>query len=93
MASGCRGRPLAKLLGDMADAESKLTKAAKVIGKVAGKVAAVAGAGEAETKPVKENLFQAKYIGSGTFLITKPKRGKNKLHQQRARSRKPGMRK
>ena len=39
------------------------------------------------------DLWKAEYIGSGTFLIKKPKRKSNKLHQQRVRSSKPGMRK
>lgn len=39
------------------------------------------------------DLWKANYIGSGTFHIKKPKRAGNKLHQQRVRSRKPGMRK
>ncbi|MCU0226733.1 MAG: hypothetical protein MUF01_03770 [Bryobacterales bacterium] len=40
----------------------------------------------------KENLFQAEYLGSGTFLITKPKRNKAKLHKTRVKNRRRGMR-
>ncbi len=42
---------------------------------------------------VKENLFQATYLGSGTFIITKPKRSKRKLRQLRLKSPNTGMRK
>jgi hypothetical protein len=45
-----------------------------------------------ETK-VKENLYAATYLGSGTFIITKPKRTKRKLRQQRLKSTNVGMRK
>ena len=62
-----------------------LVNAAKAIGTVAGKVAALkGGAAKAdETKPPKEHLYRAEYIGSGTFLITKPKRKSAKLRQSR----------
>jgi len=39
-----------------------------------------------------EKLYQAVYIGSGTFIISKPKRNKRKLRQLRLKSRNPGMR-
>ncbi|MCW5965184.1 MAG: hypothetical protein KIT83_14195 [Bryobacterales bacterium] len=42
---------------------------------------------------VKENLYQAEYLGSGTFLIVKPKRNPAKLHKTRVRNRRRGMRK
>jgi len=29
---------------------------------------------EPKVEKVKENLYQAEYLGSGTFIITKPKR-------------------
>lgn len=90
-ASGCRRSRLLSYQ-KMADADNKLTKAAKAVGRAAGKLAQ-AGVDAPETQPVKENVHQATYVGSGTFIISKPKRKKNKLHQQRARSRKPGMRK
>ncbi len=46
-----------------------------------------------QTEPKqKENLYRAEYLGSGTFRITKPKRGANKqretrVHNPRKRSR------
>lgn len=41
----------------------------------------------------KENLYQAQYLGSGTFIITKPKRKRRKLRQLRLKSPNAGMRK
>ncbi len=41
----------------------------------------------------KENLYQAQYLGSGTFIITKPKRKSRKLRQLRLKSPNAGMRK
>jgi hypothetical protein len=40
-----------------------------------------------------EKLYKAEYLGSGTFLITKPKRKAKKLRQSRVRNRRRGMRK
>ncbi len=60
--------------------------AAKAIGTVAGKVAALKSGSAPkveEAKPQKEHLYRAEYIGSGTFLITKPKRKSAKLRQSR----------
>lgn len=48
---------------------------------------------EPKVEKVKENLYQAEYVGSGTFIITKPKRNPAKLSRVRARNRKRGMRK
>jgi hypothetical protein len=31
----------------------------------------------------KENLYRAEYLGSGTFIVTKPKRKPAKLRQSR----------
>jgi hypothetical protein len=69
-----------------------LVKAAKAAGKVAGKIVAATGI-EAEPKAEAADLYKAQYIGSGTFLIKKPKRKKTKLHQTRVKSRRRGMRK
>ncbi|HUS05897.1 MAG TPA: hypothetical protein VMZ52_06370 [Bryobacteraceae bacterium] len=69
-----------------------LVKAAKAIGKAAGKVAAVAGV-EPEKPADAPDLYKAQYIGSGTFIIKKPKRNRTKLHQTRVKSRRRGMRK
>jgi hypothetical protein len=43
---------------------------------------------------VNENtLYQADYLGSGTFVIRKPKRNKTKLRQSRVKSPQRGARK
>ena len=51
----------------------------------------------AEKTPVVEKinprLYAADYIGSGTFIISKPKRKKTKARQQKLRSPNRGMRK
>jgi hypothetical protein len=49
----------------------------------------------AEQAPVKvdENLYKAVSMGSGTFLITKPKRKAGKLRQSRLKGTKRGARK
>jgi len=40
-----------------------------------------------------DKLYQSIYQGSGTFLITKPKRKKTKLRQSRLKGTKRGARK
>jgi hypothetical protein len=40
-----------------------------------------------------EKLYKAEYIGSGTFIISKPKRSKKKLTQSRKKSPQRGARK
>jgi hypothetical protein len=40
-----------------------------------------------------ENLYKAEYLGSGTFIITKPKRKPRKLHQSKVKSPQRGARK
>jgi hypothetical protein len=40
-----------------------------------------------------EKTYQAEYLGSGTFIISKPKRKKRKLRQQRVKSPQAGARK
>jgi len=42
---------------------------------------------------VNENLYNAEYLGSGTFIIHKPKRKSRKLRQSRLKSRRRGGRK
>ena len=42
---------------------------------------------------VKENLYQAEYLGSGTFKITKAKRTKAKRRQTALKNRRRGSRK
>jgi hypothetical protein len=45
------------------------------------------------TPKVKENLYQAVYQGSGTFLITKPKRKAAKRRQSKLKGTVRGARK
>lgn len=40
-----------------------------------------------------DKLYSAEYLGSGTFIISKPKRKPMKRRQQRLKSPKAGMRK
>lgn len=40
-----------------------------------------------------EKLYKAEYLGSGTFIISKPKRSKKKLSQSRKKSPQRGARK
>ena len=49
----------------------------------------------ASTKPAKqkEDLYQAEYLGSGTFKITKPKRTSAKRRQSALKNRRRGSRK
>jgi hypothetical protein len=77
---------------DTKKTESALVSAAKAIGKVAGKIASVTGA-HAPAAPVKENLYQAEYLGSGTFIIHRPKRKSAKLRQSRLKGPRRGARK
>ena len=41
----------------------------------------------------KANLYQAEYLGSGTFVISKPKRKKIKVRQSQLRNPRRGSRK
>ena len=67
----------------MSEQDGALTKAAKAVGKAAGTVAGKLGAGE---QAVPEDLYRASYVGSGTFIIKKPKRNSRKTHQQRVKN-------
>jgi hypothetical protein len=40
-----------------------------------------------------DKLYKAEYQGSGTFIISKPKRKSHKLRQSRLRARRRGARK
>ncbi len=40
-----------------------------------------------------DKLYQAEYVGSGTFKISKPKRKKNKVRQSELRNPRRGSRK
>jgi len=85
------------------ESEGMLVEAAKAIGAAAGKVASVAGAVPAaaapEKKPappapvLKEGAYAAQYLGSGTFIISKPKRKEGKLRQSRLKGTVRGARK
>jgi hypothetical protein len=39
-----------------------------------------------------ENVYRAEYLGSGTFVIHKPKRNRKKIRQLRLKSPNAGMR-
>lgn len=43
--------------------------------------------------PPPADLYRAEYLGSGTFIIKKPKRKHTKVHQTRVKSRVRGARK
>ena len=85
--------------------EGALSVAAKLIGSAIGKVATLASDKTTKTgktsktgkeKPAakqKENLYQAEYLGSGTFKITKPRRTKAKRRQSALKNRRRGSRK
>ena len=62
---------------------------------VACEVENVAGVrrGTIETSMADDKLYKAEYMGSGTFLITKPKRKKPKLRQSRLKGTVRGARK
>ena len=47
----------------------------------------------AAAKAPKENTYHADYIGSGTFIIHKPKRKSHKLRQSRLKGPRRGARK
>ena len=72
--------------------EGPLVAAAKAIGSAAGKIASLTGAASAQPE-YKEGTYESKYIGSGTFLISKPKRKSAKLRQSRLKGTVRGARK
>lgn len=41
----------------------------------------------------EDKIYKAEYAGSGTFIISKPKRKRKKLRQSRLRNPRRGMRK
>lgn len=79
------------------ESEGALVGVAKAIGGAAGKVASLARV--AKEKVVvpkieyKEGTYKASYLGSGTFIITKPKRKNAKLRQSRLKGTVRGARK
>jgi hypothetical protein len=44
-------------------------------------------------KPVSDKLYKAEYVGSGTFIISKPKRKKTKQRQSNLKNVRRGSRK
>lgn len=82
--------------------EGILTSAARGVGTAIGKVAKLAGGAvkapagaHAQSTKIKtpEGLYQAEYLGSGTFAIRKPKRESAKLRQSRLKGARRGARK
>ena len=47
---------------------------------------------ETPARKQKENLYQAEYLGSGTFKISKPKRARSKQRQAALKNRRRGSR-
>jgi len=47
----------------------------------------------ADTPQNNEKLYKAEYVGSGTFIISKPKRNKLKRRQSELKNRRRGSRK
>ncbi|MCC6368753.1 MAG: hypothetical protein IT165_34965 [Bryobacterales bacterium] len=47
----------------------------------------------ADEKATNEKLYRAEYIGSGTFIISKPPRKRKKIQQSRVRNPRRGSRK
>ncbi|MBC7926637.1 MAG: hypothetical protein H7039_13355 [Bryobacteraceae bacterium] len=45
---------------------------------------------ETPIKPQPADLYKAQYIGSGTFLIKKPKRNGRKTNQSRVKNKRRG---
>ena len=75
----------------MSQEDNALKNPARAVGRAAGKAAKAAGAGDSappakEAAPVPEDLYKAEYVGSGTFIIKKPKRESDKVHQSRVKS-------
>ena len=48
---------------------------------------------QGENVLAEDKLYQAEYVGSGTFKISKPKRKKNKVRQSELRNPRRGSRK
>ena len=75
-------------------AESTSVGAAKIAGKAASSRGVTAPATPSR-KPLKQkpNVYQAEYLGSGTFKISKPKRRSAKRRQSALKNRRRGSRK
>ena len=70
-----------------------LIAGAQKVGRAAGKIAAALGAGKQTVAAPAANLYQAEYLGSGTFIIRKPKRKKRKARQSQLKNPVRGSRK
>lgn len=79
----------------MADEQNKgpLVDAARSIGSTIGKVVATVSGGKKSDEPQSEHLYRAEYVGSGTFLISKPKRKSHKRRQSALKGTVRGARK
>jgi hypothetical protein len=70
-----------------------LVEAARTLGKAAGKLASALSQKAESAAPPRANLYQAEYLGSGTFVIHKPKRKKRKMRQSQLKNPGRGSRK
>ena len=79
----------------MADEQNSgpLVDAARTIGSTIGKVVATVSGGKKSEEPHDEKTYRAEYVGSGTFLITKPKRKAHKRRQSALKGTVRGARK
>jgi hypothetical protein len=83
-------------MGDQEKTEETglMVDAARAIGTTAGKVASALGVkpepAEADVNP---KLYRAEYVGSGTFIISKPKRSEHKRRQSQLKNPQRGSRK
>lgn len=51
------------------------------------------GTTSASTTPGNDKLYKSEYVGSGTFIISKPKRSKTKMRQSALKNVRRGSRK
>jgi hypothetical protein len=82
----------------MADPENAndqgvLVETARALGTAAGKVASALGAKGEAAAPADPRLYQAEYVGSGTFIIRKPSRKRAKTRQSQLKNPQRGARK
>ena len=70
-----------------------LVYTARALGKAAGKLASALGHGGESAAAPPANLYHAEYLGSGTFVIHKPKRKKRKIRQSQLKNPGRGSRK
>jgi len=55
-------------------------------------IESTAASAESPARKQKENVYQAEYLGSGTFKISKPKRTSRKRRQAALKNRQRGAR-